>query len=358
MRTFKRGLLALCAGTVLIGAASAASNGLTFRNGDDALKQGIAAFNGGYYEIAMPALEVASDSNPVLGAFYMARIYADNEGTYTDHPKAFRIFKKISDELQDVDPDDDDLAPIAARALTRVSRYLREGIAESGLKPDVAAADSALQRAALFFNNEDAQFELAKVLLRGEGPGTALGGSDEESKIDNGRHWLSRLSQNGHAGAQAFLADLMWRGKFVAKDQIAALNLIDVAVANAPPSERLWIEDIYQNIYCNAGEGVRRQATGRVAEWRDRFGRRPDQRASERNGGLDKLASDPVRTCANGEPVLPIGKLNEANARQATTSPSAPAGSGEREITLPEPPGRNIDRSLQHDIDAEMSPDR
>ena len=92
------------------------------------------------------------------------------------------------------------------------------------------------------------------------------GSEDPSSKIENGRHWLSRLSRSGHPGAQAFLADLLWRGKFVQKDQAAALNLIDVAVSNASPSERVWIEDIYQKIFCNAGEGVRLQATGRVAE--------------------------------------------------------------------------------------------
>ncbi len=286
-------------------AAVAAGGGITFRSPEDALRQGIAAFNGGYYELAMPALEVAADTNPALGAFYLARIYSDNEGAYTDHAKAFQIFKKLADDLQDTDPDDEEMAPIAAKSLTVVSVYLREGVADAGVKPDVPAANRALQRAALTFNNEDAQFELAKVLLRGEGPDITLTGDDPNRKIENGRHWLSRLSRSGHSGAQAFLADLLWRGKYVPQDQIGALNLIDVAVANAPLRERVWIDDIYQNIYCNAGEGVRAQATGRVAEWHDRYGRHAEQRA-DKTTGLDELAVDPVRTCANGEPVRPI----------------------------------------------------
>jgi len=314
MRISSRALLAAILSVALTVAAAAAS--VTFRSPEDALKQGIAAFNGGYYEIAVPALEAASESNPVVGTYYIARIYSDNEGNFTDHPKAYRIFQKIADELRDVDPDDEQLAPIAAKALTAVSSYLRTGISEIGLKPDVGAADRALQRAALFFNNEDAQFELAKVLLRGEGPDMNLEDGDEESKIENGRHWLSRLSQRGHAGAQAFLADLMWRGKYVPKDQIAALNLIDVAVANAPPAERVWIEDIYQNIYCNAGEGVRQQATGRVAEWRNRYGRQQLRTADK--SGLQELAAAPLRTCSNGEPVKPIGTSGEAAPQRAS----------------------------------------
>lgn len=347
MRISRGAVLSLIA-SVAFPAAVAAGN-ITFRSGEDALKQGIAAFNGGYYELAVPALEVAAETNPVLGTYYIAQIYADNEGSYTDHIKAYNIFRKLADELRDVDPDDEDLAPIAAKALTQVSRYLRRGIPEAAIKPNIPAADSALQRAALFFNNEDAQFELAKVFLRGEGPDINLSGDDgRDSKIENGRHWLSRLSQTGHAGAQAFLADLLWRGKFVPKDQIAALNLIDVAVSNAPPGERVWILDIYQNIYCNAGEGVRKQANGRVADWHARYGRKQERGTVKADiAGLDSLSPDPERTCANGESVKPIG-----------TQSSAEPVEGETIIDLPQPAGRNVGRSLQHDIGTGFAPER
>lgn len=302
--------------------SSAANSGpLSFRSPNDAMKQGIAAFNGGYYEIALPALEALVVSKPDVARFYMARIYADNEGSFTDHVKAYALYKQVADNLQDIDPDDDELAPIAARALTAVSTYLRAGLPEANVKPNAAAADQALQRAALTFNNEDAQFELAKVFLRGEGPDVALGagGDDPASKIENGRHWLSRLSRAGHSGAQAFLADLMWRGKFVEKDQSNALNLIDVAVANAPAHERVWIEDIYQNIYCNAGEGVRTQATGRVAEWHERYGRRVEDRADK--NGLDSLEASPVRTCSDGELVKPMDGGQHVEGPAADSAP-------------------------------------
>ncbi|MEZ5901097.1 MAG: tetratricopeptide repeat protein [Hyphomicrobiaceae bacterium] len=329
MRTFKRACLSLIA-SIALSAAAFAAGGVTFRTPEEALKQGIAAFNGGFYELALPALETAAESNPIMGTFYIARIYGDNEGSYTDHLKAYNMFRKLADELRDVDPDDEDLAPIAAKALTEVSRYLRSGIAEGGLKPNPLLADSLLQRAALFFNDEDAQFELAKVFLRGEGPDLAFRARDEESKIENGIHWLSRLSKKGHPGAQAFLADLLWRGKFVPRDQIAALNLIDVAVSNASPTERLWIEDIYQNIFCNAGEGVRRQATGQVAEWRTRYGRRHENSVDK--SGLDQLAADPIRTCANGEPVMPIGAPAAKRVVDPSPTPEPPVKHGLRDV--------------------------
>jgi hypothetical protein len=116
-----------------------------------------------------------------------------------------------------------------------------------------------------------------------------------------GRHWLSVLSQNGHAGAQAFFADLLWRGKHVEPDPPRALALIAVAVDNAQPQDAMWIEDIYQNIFCGAAEGTRKQATGIVAQWGNRYGRKPT--ASYDRSGLPQLTAAPVRTCRNGEPV-------------------------------------------------------
>jgi hypothetical protein len=63
----------------------------------------------------------------------------------------------------------------------------------------------------------------------------------------------------------------------------------------------VWIEDIYQNIYCGAAQGVRKQATGIVADWRTRYGRKP---AVADDGGLGPLTVQATRTCGNGEPVL------------------------------------------------------
>ncbi|HET6389059.1 tetratricopeptide repeat protein [Hyphomicrobium sp.] len=330
MRTFRLALAGSIASLLML--SSAMAGDVVFRSPDDAMKQGISAFNGGYYELALPAFEALESSQPQVAHFYMARIYGDNEGAYTDHGKAFRLYKSLADELQDVDPDDDFFGPIAAKSLTAVSMYLRSGIAAAGVKPDAEAANRALQRAALTFNDEDAQFELAKVFLRGEGPNISVAGfEDQSSKIANGRHWLSRLSQAGHPGAQAFLADLLWRGKFVEKNPAAALNLIDVAVANAPPSERVWIEDIYQNIFCNAGEGVRQQATGRVAEWHNLYGRRPAVR--DPKDGLDDLAPEPVRTCSNGELVRPMGVTMPAPIPQVITS--GPTVAPQRSSVIP-----------------------
>jgi hypothetical protein len=280
--------------------AGAFAETLTFSSPREALKQGMSAYQGGYYEIAIPALEFAAAKKEFMAEYYLARIYSDNSGAHTNHAKAYLLFQRIADEYADADPDDDPRAPYVGKSLTALAGYVRRGIKEIGVKPDMQQAILYLQNASTTFADEDAQFELAKLKLSGEG-------LEEDEAM--GRHWLADLSERGHAGAQAFLADLLWRGKYMKADKATALALIAVAVENAPVYDRLWIEDIYQNIFCGSGEGIRTQATGIVAEWGNRFGRKPEAREAS---GLGLLATGPERTCRNGERVGPIKGLEDA----------------------------------------------
>src|SRR6185503_3066275 len=105
-----------------------------------------------------------------------------------------------------------------------------------------------------------------------------------------------RPQRRGYQARQALLADLYWRGRHVKKDERRALALITVAVENAPEHERIWIEDIYQNIFCGTSQGTRKQADGIVATWKKIFTRPaapPDRMAL---GGLE-----PQRKCGTGE---------------------------------------------------------
>ena len=306
--------------------ASAGAATPEFRSPEEAQTQGIGAYSGGYYEMAIPALEVAAAKNLFYAQYYLARIYADNQSAHTDHAKAYLLFQKIANDYADVDPDDDNRAPYVAKSLTALAGYVRRGLAEVGLEPNPERAADYLHHAAIFFNDEDAQFELAKLELKGEGV---------PSDVARGKHWLAILSQKGHAGAQAFLADLYWRGMFMDRDPVRALALISVAVKNAPGGERVWIEDIYQNIYCGAPAGVRKQVGGMVAEWDSRYGRRPDR---EDRTGLGFLDARATRTCANGETVpldFTAGKdrddrpvADAAGARPAEPAPGFVQGGG------------------------------
>ena len=202
------------------------------------------------------------------------------------------LFRKLADENTDIDPDDDKRAPFVARAMNAVATYLANGVPEVRLRPDRARALDYYNHAATIFGDSDAQFELAKLYLRPDAP---------TEEIRRGTHFLSTASQAGHAGAQALFADLLWRGKFMDRDQPRALALIALAHETALPADRIWIDEIAQNIFCGTKGPARQKATGIVAMWKQAFGRGQNQ--SDQRMGLGGIEGRPQRTCGDGEPV-------------------------------------------------------
>jgi TPR repeat protein len=287
------------------GMAYAGSGGVKYASPQAAFEQGLGAYKSGYYEIAIPALEEAAakgvELNKFFAEFYLARIYSDNASAFANHAKAYMLFQKFADNNADVDPDDGQRAPFVAKALTALAGYLRDGIREIGLAPDQERAVDYLHHAAAF-GDKDAQFELAKAYL---------GGVSTPEDIKRGMHYLSVLTEESYPGAQAYLADLLWRGRYVKRDERRALALIRMAVENAPEHERIWIEDIYQNIFCGTTSGTRKQADGIVAVWRKMFSR--PSNTADRSGGLAGREAQPRRACSNGEVV----DINRASASQS-----------------------------------------
>jgi exopolysaccharide production negative regulator len=258
-----------------------------------AFEYGLSAYKAGQYDVAVPALEEAakkgSESNQFFADFYLARIYSDASGGKADRAKAYELFRKLADENADADPDEGHRAPFVAKALTALAGYLRTGVPELGVAPDIDRAVECLQNAATSFGDQDAQFELAKTYL--------ARGADDDIKL--GKHFLSVRARDGFANAQAFLADMYWRGNYVKKDDQRALALITMASENAPLHDRTGIDAIYQNIYCGTSPALRAQADSLAAIWRQVLGR-PAAQAQSHAADAKRTQS---LTCGNGEVV-------------------------------------------------------
>jgi TPR repeat protein len=283
--------------TSLPAAAQQRSGHMRFKSPEAAYQQGVATWKQGLPALAIPAFRYASDHHVFLARFTLAQIYGDNSTGFTDHAAAYRLYNGIAREFANIDPEEDQRGPYVAKSLIALARYVRDGIASINLKPDAARAAEYFRHAALFFNSEDAQFELSRLYLDGEGV---------RQDTRTGLHYLSMLAKRGHAGAQAFLADVYWRGRYgMARNEREAFALIKLAMLNAPASERIWIEDIYQNIFCGMSASTRAQAEGLVADWRQRYGR--DVIETDRLG-LGALPPRADRTCGNGEPVAPVAR--------------------------------------------------
>jgi uncharacterized protein len=296
------------------------------RSTRDMYDQGLGAYRSGFYEIAIPALEhVVGRNDPqyrFFAEFYLARIFGDNAGSQTDHAKAYMLFQRIADEHADIDPDDMKRAPFVAKALTAVALYVRDGLPEIALKPDLQRAVEYLRHAATFFNEPDAQYELSKLLIQ------------EEAERKTGLHFLQKLSQEGHPAAQATLADLLARGRYLPIDHARALGLIKMAVDNAAAPDRLWIEDVYQRIYCGSTTDVREKSKGLVANWKRMFAQ--PRSAVEQPMGLGRRGDTaPTRVCSNGERLELAPDTRSGGAAPTAVAPASgivPAGTSKPAI--------------------------
>ena len=325
---------------MICGGAASASDAGQDRAAQALLERGLVAYKTGAFAAAVPAFkeaaETGSEGTRFFAEFYLARIYSDGANTHTDHPKAFMLFRKLADENADVDPDDGQRAPFVAKALVALADYVRRGVEDIGVAPNPRRAAVYLHHAAIFFGDRDAQFELARLYLGGEGA------ADD---VRRGLHYLSTLSEQSYPAAQALLAELFWKGRFVKTDENRALALITMAVENAPAHDRLWIEEIYQSIFCAATQKARQEADGIMARWRKVFAR-PATGPSDRSG-LSPRGLIAERQCSNGEAVAirrggPITGVAVARPAGAPTRPETMQGStlsvgGMRQVDVPVP---------------------
>jgi uncharacterized protein len=313
-----------------VGTAQAQQRG--FVSPQAAFEQGESAYKSGYFEIAVPALEHAAskggDDIKFFAEFYLAEIFADTTTAQYDPAKAYIFYHKLVGDNADIDPDDVRRAPIVARALTALAGFVRHGVPDAGLKPDVDRALELYHHAATVFGDREAQFEMARLLIQP---------SARPDDIRTGLHFLNELRKAGHAGGQAMLADILWHGKFLPKDERLALALITVAVENAPSADRPWIDDIYQNIFCAASARTRNEANPLIAGWKKLFARKSDENSGRM--GLGKREPTAKRTCSNGEPVevrRGAAPTNDFSAGQLP--PSAQSFAPQPTVPVREPP--------------------
>ena len=265
------------------------------------LNKGLDAYRQGKYELAVPALDCvlrSEDGLPKFYAeFYMGRISGDDTSGFVDHARAYALFQGLSDQHGGVDPDDVRRAPFVAKAITALAGYVRRGLPEIGLKPDLERAVEFIRHSATFFNEPDAQFELAKLHLTGAGV---------PLDVRLGLHYLQKLVQDSHAGAQAYLAEMYWNGRHVPLDHVRALAMSKLAIENASSSDRLWIEDGFQNFYCGTQPAERTRASTLTGQFRTTFARgqnldRATPQLPQAWGLGSRRDLGLARTCANGE---------------------------------------------------------
>jgi uncharacterized protein len=206
---------------------------------------GFSAYKSGKKEEAVEAYRYAAENGQLGARWKLARMYAEGDGVDKDDYEAFKFFQEIAQ--QDVEPGSPEESYIAD-ALVALGGYARNGIPNSPIQQNHAAAQDYYMRAAATYRNPVAQYEIGRMLLSGEG--------GMKANVQQAARWFQLAAEKGHAGAQATLGNLLFQSGRV----VRGLAMMTAALERAAPSDRIWIRTMQEEAFAIAAEADRRTA--------------------------------------------------------------------------------------------------
>jgi hypothetical protein len=239
-----------CIFAVMLGAAGPAlafdpDSGIDKDSGPRVLfKFGFSAYKRGKKDDAVEAYRHAAEQGHRGARWALANMYADGDGVVEDDYEAFKIYDQIA--RQGVEPGSRDTGYFV-NALVSLAGYYRRGIPNSPVRPDLAQARQLYFHAASAFGIPEAQFQLGRMILVGEGG---------KNDLRQAKKWLNRARKEGHPGASALLGDAI----FQEGHTVRGLAFMTVALERAKVSDRDWIRTIQEQAFSVADEADRRTA--------------------------------------------------------------------------------------------------
>jgi hypothetical protein len=250
---------ALAACMLLAPAAIGAEAPPPYASATEAYRQGAAAAKSGHMDAALPALSYAAERG-VLGAeLKLARLYARGDDVPRDDGKAFTYYQRIADQHAEIAPSSP-VAKFVAEAFVALGQYYRKGVPAIGLNSDPARAADLYRHAASYFGDADAQYELGRLYLSGDGV---------HKDVSLAANWLVAAAKKQNPEAQAKLGELLWNGDHIRKRPAKGLALITLAHENAKISgkEPKWIEELYRDVIAQSDAGTRKEAEAIMPDW-------------------------------------------------------------------------------------------
>lgn len=222
-------------------------------NPGDAFRTGTEAYRTGETAKAISALQYAAEKGHTLAAWKLGRMYADGDGVPQDDIRAFQYFSRIADEyfagISSGRGDDNPEAPqgrFIANALVTLGHYYLLGIPNSEVRPDPERAREMFSYAASYFNDADAQYNLARLYLHGENADPRLAA-----------RWFGLAANKGQYEAQAMLGAMLFKGDKVPRQGALGLMWLTLARDAAPPKGETWIVQLYDSAFRQATDDER-----------------------------------------------------------------------------------------------------
>lgn len=239
--------LSLATSVALAGQALAfdINAGVTKESGPfDLFKFGFRAYKNGQKEEAVEAYRYAAEKGHTGSRWALANMYADGDGVTQDNFEAFKIYSEIAQ--QGVEPGSEDTG-FFINALLALANYYKTGIANSPVKIDLNQARQLYFQVASTFGVPEAQFQLAQMMLAGEG-GAA--------NVQQAKKWLNQARKSGHPGAMAVFGNIL----FQEGQSVRGLAFMTAALDKCKPKDCTWMQDLQEQAFSIANEDDRRVA--------------------------------------------------------------------------------------------------
>ncbi len=168
------------------------------------LKRGMFAYKNGQINQAISALRCAAKRGHIGANWKLGSIYANGDGVPKDDYKAYHFFAYIVEKGTDLGSEDQSYV---SDTLVRLAGYIKKGIPQLPVKPNLSYATRLYMQAAVNYGNPKAQYQLGKIFLKGEG---------KEKNLIQAAQWFQLSAKKGNSSAQAMLGNmLIQEGKII-----------------------------------------------------------------------------------------------------------------------------------------------
>ena len=223
-----------------------------FKNPKAALRAGLEGVRSGHAHSAVAALQYAAEGGESLAQWKLGKMYAAGDGVPQNDVKAFNYFSQIIDGYDEDDADPRE-ASVVSSAFVALGAYNLTGIANTRIAPDPQRALEMFHFAAVNFSDANAQYNLARMYLDGNGV-------DKDRR--QAARWLYLAADKGHVESEAVLGQLLFTGYEGVPPQ-RAMGLMWLSLARdgiADKSKDRWIVDLYNKAMLSASDADRQAA--------------------------------------------------------------------------------------------------
>ncbi len=228
----------------------------------EAFRTGAEAYRIGERDKAIHSLQYAADNGHTLALWKLGRMYADGDMVPQNNMQAFEYFSRIANSHADDSPDTPQ-ARFVANAFVALGHYYLDGIPNSPIVPDPERAREMFSYAASYFADPDAQYELARLYLHGNG-------APFDPRL--AARWFGLAANKGQYQAQAMLGAMLFKGDQIPRQAARGLMWLTLA-RDAAATEEAWVTNLYDAAITQATDEERNKALRLLEE---RLARRHD----------------------------------------------------------------------------------